>query len=222
MTEILPESIPLEFEGTPVQDVMVSKPICCRDTSTVADAVQLMVEHGIGGLPVVDDGGHVVGFVSDGDVMRCIAQHRAHSIFTGGDASMLYFDDQRLDERIADVKGRSVMDIATRKVVCSRPTRKHRPLCGDAFAAQVQDDAHRRRGRDPRRPCHAIDARSLRVQRHVLIASGSPLFIDCFSTLNEKEGRRARGHGGLLPSWPWKKVRYAWAVRRTRREGWRR
>lgn len=122
MTEILPESIPLEFEGTPVQDVMVSKPICCRDTSTVADAVQLMVEHGIGGLPVVDDGGHVVGFVSDGDVMRCIAQHRAHSIFTGGDASMLYFDDQRLDERIADVKGRSVMDIATRKVVCSRPS----------------------------------------------------------------------------------------------------
>lgn len=30
MTEILPESIPLEFEGTPVQDVMVSKPIAAE------------------------------------------------------------------------------------------------------------------------------------------------------------------------------------------------
>lgn len=34
---------------------------------------------------------------------------------------MLYFDDQSLEQRIDGLKDRSVMDFATRKVVCARP-----------------------------------------------------------------------------------------------------
>ena len=34
---------------------------------------------------------------------------------------MLYFDDQSLEQRIEDLRNRSVMDFATRKVVCARP-----------------------------------------------------------------------------------------------------
>ena len=121
MSEIISERIPLEVEGTPVCDIMIKKPYTCTENCTIFDVVRIMAEHGVSSLPVVDSNYQVVGFISDGDIMGAIAQHRAHTIFTGGEASMLYFDDQSLEQRIEDLKDRCVMDFATRKVVCARP-----------------------------------------------------------------------------------------------------
>ena len=114
MSEIISERIPLEVEGTPVCDIMIKKPYTCTENCTISDVVRIMAEYGVSSLPVVDSNYQVVGFISDGDIMGAIAQHRAHTIFTGGEASMLYFDDQSLEQR-------SVMEFATRKVVCARP-----------------------------------------------------------------------------------------------------
>ena len=121
MPEIISERIPLEVEGTPVCDIMIKKPYTCTENCTISDVVRIMAEHGVSSLPVVDSNYQVVGFISDGDIMGAIAQHRAHTIFTGGEASMLYFDDQSLEQRIEDLKDRCVMDFATRQVVCARP-----------------------------------------------------------------------------------------------------
>ena len=121
MSEILSEPIPLEAEGVPVSHVMIENPFTCIADATISEVVRILAENGVSSLPVVDDNNHVVGFISDGDIMGAIAQHRAHTIFTGGDASMLYFDDQSLEQRIDGLKDRSVMDFATRKVVCARP-----------------------------------------------------------------------------------------------------
>ena len=118
MSEIISERIPLEVEGTPVCDIMIKKPYTCTENCTISDVVRIMAEHGVSSLPVVDSNYQVVGFISDGDIM---AQHRAHTIFTGGEASMLYFDDQSLEQRMDGLKNRSVMEFATRKVVCARP-----------------------------------------------------------------------------------------------------
>ena len=114
MSEIISERIPLEVEGTPVCDIMIKKPYTCTENCTISDVVRIMAEHGVSSLLVV-------GFISDGDIMGAIAQHRAHTIFTGGEASMLYFDDQSLEQRMDGLKNRSVMEFATRKVVCARP-----------------------------------------------------------------------------------------------------
>ena len=121
MSEILSERIPLELEGTPVSSIMIEKPFTCTQDCTISDVVRMLAENEVSSMPVIDERNHVVGFISDGDVMGAIAQHRAHTIFTGGDASMLYFDDQSLEQRIEDLKDRCVMDFATRKVVCARP-----------------------------------------------------------------------------------------------------
>lgn len=43
------------------------------EDSTVLDAMKLFMERGISGVPVVDDQLQVVGFISDGDVMACLA-----------------------------------------------------------------------------------------------------------------------------------------------------
>ena len=121
MSEILSERIPLELEGTPVSSIMIEEPFTCTQDCTISDVVRMLAENEVSSMPVIDERNQVVGFISDGDVMGAIAQHRAHTIFTGGDASMLYFDDQSLEQRIEDLKDRCVMDFATRQVVCARP-----------------------------------------------------------------------------------------------------
>ena len=121
MSEILSERIPLEFEGTPISSIMIEDPFTCSQSSTISDVVRMLAENEVTSMPVVDERKQVVGFISDGDIMGVIAQHRAQTIFTGGDASMLYFDDQTLEQRIDGLKDRNVMDFATRKVVCARP-----------------------------------------------------------------------------------------------------
>lgn len=121
MSEVLSERIPLEVQGLPVSQIMIREPYTCTQSNSISDVVRMLAQNKVSSMPVVDDSGQVVGFISDGDIMGAIAQHRAHTIFTGGDASMLYFDDQSLEQRIDGLKDRNVMDFATRKVVCARP-----------------------------------------------------------------------------------------------------
>ena len=121
MKKITSTTSPLEYEGTPVSSIMNSDVPTCTQDATIAEAVSLFVKFDISGLPIIDSAHRVVGFLSDGDIMTAIAQHRAHSIFTGSDASMLYFDDEQLDIKIDNLKTRRVEEFMTRKVVCAHP-----------------------------------------------------------------------------------------------------
>lgn len=59
------------------RDVMKTKVITCRAEDSLYRCAQLMKEWKIGLLPVVDPGGHVVGVVTDRDiVVRGIAENR--------------------------------------------------------------------------------------------------------------------------------------------------
>lgn len=121
MTEIIPDNIPLETEGASIEQLMETEAYACPMDATLGEACRLLIEHDISGIPVVDEEQRVVGFISDGDIMRAVAQHRAHSIFNGDTASMLYFDASPLEEKIAALKSRNVMELATRRVVCATP-----------------------------------------------------------------------------------------------------
>jgi CBS domain-containing protein len=52
-----------------VKDVMSRKVLIVRADAPLKDAAMLMAEHRISGLPVVDFGGHVVGVLSEGDIL---------------------------------------------------------------------------------------------------------------------------------------------------------
>ena len=51
-------------------DVMVRDVITVRPDDEVATAIKLLAEHDVSALPVVDDGGKVVGVISEADLMR--------------------------------------------------------------------------------------------------------------------------------------------------------
>ncbi|MFI5973436.1 CBS domain-containing protein [Streptomyces sp. NPDC051452] len=59
------------MSGTPrvVNDVMTRKVVALRTGAAFKDIVRTMQEWGVSALPVLDDGGHVVGVVSEADLL---------------------------------------------------------------------------------------------------------------------------------------------------------
>lgn len=51
-------------------DVMVRAVVTARPDATVRDAAQVMLDHGVSGLPVLDETGSLVGIISEGDLIR--------------------------------------------------------------------------------------------------------------------------------------------------------
>ncbi|HMN72162.1 MAG TPA: CBS domain-containing protein [Rhodoblastus sp.] len=51
-------------------DIMTAPVVTIRDDATVADAVKLMIDHRVSGLPVVDAGNALVGMLTEGDLLR--------------------------------------------------------------------------------------------------------------------------------------------------------
>ena len=57
--------------GTEVKEVMTAHPLTLSPDDTLRDAVELLVEDKIGGIPVVDEAEGLVGIVTYVDVLRC-------------------------------------------------------------------------------------------------------------------------------------------------------
>ena len=56
-----------------VRDIMRTAVVTAHPDQTVRELTRLLSEHGISGVPVVDDGGSVLGVVSSSDVIRVAA-----------------------------------------------------------------------------------------------------------------------------------------------------
>lgn len=57
--------------GTEVREVMTAHPLTLSPDDMLRDAVELLVEDKIGGIPVVDEAEGLVGIVTYVDVLRC-------------------------------------------------------------------------------------------------------------------------------------------------------
>lgn len=53
-------------------DIMTPTPLCVKPTDTVENAAMAMLDNRIGGLPVVDDDGKMVGILADHDVFKAL------------------------------------------------------------------------------------------------------------------------------------------------------
>ena len=54
------------------KDIMTPKPVTIKPTDTVEKAAMIMLDKKIGGLPVVDEKGELVGIISDQDVFKAL------------------------------------------------------------------------------------------------------------------------------------------------------
>lgn len=56
-----------------VRDFMIRKVFTVKPSNTIKELLNVLTANRIGGVPVVDDKDHLVGMVSDGDVLRYLS-----------------------------------------------------------------------------------------------------------------------------------------------------
>jgi CBS domain-containing protein len=99
-------------------EIMSREPIAVTPQATVADAARLMLDRHVGGLPVIDGKGRLVGMVTEGDLLRRAEtgteRHRPHWL-------ELLLGPGRLARGYADVPTRKIGDVMTHDVVSVAP-----------------------------------------------------------------------------------------------------
>jgi CBS domain-containing protein len=95
-------------------DVMTRDVVTVRRGASIAEAVRLMLDHGVSGLPVLDDGGKVIGILTEGDLLcrskTGTERHRPHWL-------EILMGPGRMAGDYVRTHGRKVEEIMTRDVV---------------------------------------------------------------------------------------------------------
>lgn len=99
-----------------IEEIMTRKVITVRPGATIHEAAQLMVDHGVNGLPVVDEGGRVVGIVSEGDL---ILRQRPRERIPWW--RLFFGDGEQLARDYQKAHGTIVAEVMTRSVICVDP-----------------------------------------------------------------------------------------------------
>lgn len=84
-------------------------------TASVAEAMELFAGKGISGAPVVDGAGRLCGFVSDGDVMRSLADQV--TAFKSAWSFLVELGNADFEKTMAEVMSMPVERIATKSVI---------------------------------------------------------------------------------------------------------
>jgi CBS domain-containing protein len=61
-----------------IEKVMTPNPITISQDATIGETTQLMLEHKISSLPVVDNQGNIVGIITESDIFRLVARAWYH------------------------------------------------------------------------------------------------------------------------------------------------
>ena len=93
-----------------VRDFMITKVFTVKPSDTVKELLDILNSNRIGGVPVVDDKGHLVGMVSDGDVLRYLAPKPL------GIAGLVYIiEDGEIEDVVQEKLDTPVKDIMTKR-----------------------------------------------------------------------------------------------------------
>lgn len=107
-----------------VSAYMTADPVTISPTATVEEAVKLMEEKGISGLPVVDDAGALVGILSEGDLLVRESPMKP-PLFMTFLGSVIYFESpSQFHQHIKKSLGMLVQDLMTSKLIVTSPEAK--------------------------------------------------------------------------------------------------
>jgi CBS domain-containing protein len=122
-----------------VADIMERNVVTIGPDATVHDLVLLLREKDLGGVPVVDPDGRLVGIVTEGDLVIEDADVRAPHYFELL-GNLVYLGGQKkFEERLRKMVGNAVRDVMTAEVVTVAPDE----LAGKAANIMVDKKVNR-------------------------------------------------------------------------------
>ena len=107
----VPAAAGASLEGVGLASIMQTDPFVISADARVGEAMRSLADHRVSGMPLVDEGGAVVGFVSDGDIMRYLADQ--HPFVSGSYSLIEVANNRTIDERLRELIELPVSTIAT-------------------------------------------------------------------------------------------------------------
>lgn len=98
------------------KDIMTVDVLTIKPEATVEELARVLMEHKISGVPVVDDNRHLVGIVTENDLIRKNKRLHIPTVIRLFDAFIL-LGSGRLEEEIRNMAATTVSEICTKKVV---------------------------------------------------------------------------------------------------------
>ncbi len=104
-----------------VADVMTPNPIAVKPQTPLKEAIKILAEKKIGGLPVVDEGGKLVGVVSETDLMWQEAGVDPPPYFMILDSVIYLQNPARYEKEVHKALGQTVGEVMSDKPVSIKP-----------------------------------------------------------------------------------------------------
>lgn len=108
---------PRNERRTLLESLMKRDVFTLSETASVFDAVQLLVEKRISAAPIVNAKGEAVGFVSDGDIARCLSKRRTTYTDPVALIELTNLSSDDFDAKTDKIMSQSVLEIAHRGVI---------------------------------------------------------------------------------------------------------
>ena len=105
------------LSGFSLAEVMNPNAVTVRDTATMREVIALIAMTNTTGVSVVDAEGRLVGYVTDGDVIRYLSRKDMHVSNPSAGVSIAIKDDDDIEKRLADLADLNVMELATKRVI---------------------------------------------------------------------------------------------------------
>ncbi len=100
-----------DFVGIKAKDIMTSNVVTLKKEMGVEEAAEILLEKGVGGAPVVDDAGNVIGMVTESDlIMEDVKLHLLSGI--------IYLESiKAFEEKLKKAVAVKVEDVMSKKVI---------------------------------------------------------------------------------------------------------
>lgn len=98
------------------KDIMVTPVYKVKHTDSVREVLERFVQHRISGMPVVNERNEIVGYISDGDIMRHIG-NPGPILFDVLFYTAMIDDPEAAEDKFKRLLKKNVTEIATQKVI---------------------------------------------------------------------------------------------------------
>ena len=99
-----------------ISEIMDTDVYTVNENATVGEVLHVLVEKKASGVPIISKDKRVVGFISDGDIMKFIAKQDPRIIDMTSFITVWY-DTESFDKKLDDLMDLNVMELATTKVI---------------------------------------------------------------------------------------------------------
>lgn len=106
----------MENMNKKIRDIMETQVYTIHEDATIREVIQALVDRKTNGLPIVNNDNKVVGFISDGDIMKFIAKQNPRIIDMTSFITVWY-DTDSFETKLEDLMQLNVMELATTKII---------------------------------------------------------------------------------------------------------